>query len=551
MELDFVSALSAITALNPDQECLAFRDLSLTRSQFLDRVVRLSQVLTAHDIGLRKNPADTPYSSHNDHVALYLLNGNEYLEGMLGAWAARAASFNVNYRYVANELLYLLNNAETAAIIVHERFTPALVDVLAQLETKPRLILVVADGSGHGLLDGALDYETALSQMTGFNALENEYRGHPDDLYLCYTGGTTGMPKGTMWRQADFMVAALGIRRRDGSEYDSLDELAAAVRGTVRALPAAPLMHGAAHWNALSSLLAGGAVVIQNNVESFDPVDILQTVERHRASSLLLVGDPMARPLLDHLEPNLESYDLSSLRHVLSGGAVLSPATKNRLIDAVPHLTVVDVLGSTESGRQGVAHTKPGQTGSSTFAPSPTSVVLSEDLTQVLPRDNHEIGWLGQGGRVPIGYLNDEAASRKTFPVIDGVRYSVPGDRAHYGEDGSIVLLGRDSVCINSGGEKIFAEEVETAVKNHPAVDDAVVCGRPSERWGNEVTAIVSLKAGETLTLSGLTNSLDGELARYKFPRALVIVDKVVRAPSGKADYRWAKERALESLNVT
>ncbi len=547
MELSVAAACEAVAAAHPERECLVTARGSWSWARVQDRTRRLAAVLTDAGLGRCDTDGDPRWSSPHDHVALYLHNGNEYLEGMLGAWKARCAPFNVNYRYVAEELRYLLDDAGARAVVVQGCFAPVLAEVLPTLQRPPTLILQVDDGSGEALLPGAIDYESALAAADPDlpAALVTGWSG--DDLYLCYTGGTTGMPKGTMWRQADFVVAALGVRHRDGRDYDSLAELVADARGSVRALPAPPLMHGAAHWNALSCWLAGGTVIIQSVVDRFDPTDVLDTVERHGATSLLVVGDPMARPLVDTLRTEAErgrSRDLSSLRHLLSGGAVLSPMLKGELLDLLPGLTVVDVLGSTESGRQGVSQVRAGDATTASFAPSPTACVLSEDLSRRLDPGETELGWLAQSGRVPLGYLGDPDKSRRTFPVADGVRYAVAGDRAVLLADGTIELHGRDSVCINTGGEKVFAEEVETAVKRHPAVLDAVVCGRPSPRWGEEVVAIVALRPGSDVSDDELRAVAGEHLARYKLPRAVLRVDQVLRAPSGKADYRWAREQA-------
>ena len=541
MELNVPRILDAVASRHPEREALLFRDRRLLWADVRDRTDRLASVLQTAGIGVRGTFGTGPrWASVHDHVALLLHNGNEYLEGMIGSWKARAAPFNVNYRYVRDELIHLLDAAHTRAIIVHEAFTPTLAEVLDELRRPPTLILQVADGSGHGLLDGALELEAALS------AADPMRRPDPatwsgDDLYLCFTGGTTGLPKGAMWRQADFLVAALGVRRRDGSEYESLDELVDAAHGRVRALPAPPLMHGAAHWNALSCWIAGGTVIIQDRPETFDAADVLDVAERHDATSLLVVGDPMARPLVDELRRT--SRDLSSVRHVLSGGAVLSPGVAAELHELLGDVTIVDVLGSTESGRQAVATSSVGSsepTRSRRFVPSPTTVLLSEDRHDVVPATSDRIGWLAQGGRVPLGYLDDEAATEATFPVVGGERRAVPGDRARWRRDGSIELLGRDSVCINTGGEKVFAEEVETALKRHPAVYDAVVCGRPSPRWGSEVVAIVQLRDDHDPTDRELVETAGETLARYKLPKVIIRHPAIVRSPSGKADYRWA-----------
>ncbi len=554
MELDVASICEAIAAKQPDADCVIFRDRVLSWAQVQDRTLRLARVL--HDAGLGPQNTSTAGTAHTPTqrwqspqslVALYMLNGNEYLESMLGAWKSRCVPFNVNYRYVAEELTYLLKDSSAEGIIIHERFAPVLESVLASLDHQPKIILQVADGSGYELVRGAVDYETALLGATPTLPAFITDGLSGDDVYLCYTGGTTGMPKGAMWRQADFLVSALGVRSRSGEEFETLDQLVAEAHGRVRALPAPPLMHGAAHWNALSAWIAGGAVIIQSVVDHFDPEDVLSTVERTAATSLLLVGDPMARPLLDQLAQEKIAgrvRDLSSLRHLLSGGAVLSEGVQAQLLEYLPQISIVDVLGSTEAGRQGVARRSAVNSTSSGFTPAATSVVLNEDLSGTLMPGDPESGWLAQTGRVPLGYLGDQAKSEATFPVIDGVRYAIAGDRARLTSDGSIELLGRDSACITTGGEKVFAEEVETAVKAHRAVFDAVVCGRPSERFGSEVVAIVQLREGELATDDEILAVAAEHIARYKLPRKIIRKQQILRSPSGKADYRWAKEQA-------
>ncbi len=299
---------------------------------------------------------------------------------------------------------------------------------------------------------------------------------------MLYTGGTTGYPKGVLWRQADFLVSALGLSRRDGTDFASVDEVVARAAGgdRVRSLPAPPFMHGAAHWNALSTWLSGGTVIIQDHVDRFDAADVLDTAARHGASTLLIVGDAFARPLVDELARH--TYELPHLRHVFSSGAILSSPLKQALLDLVPGLRILDVLGSSESGRQGVRRTSATEAArSANFERDATSVVISDDHLRILAPGDTELGWLATRGRVPRGYLGDEAKTRRTFPEIDGQRYAVPGDRARVLADGSIELHGRDSVTINSGGEKIFAEEVEHALKHHPDVHDALG-GRAPER---------------------------------------------------------------------
>ena len=339
---------------------------------------------------------------------------------------------------------------------------------------------------------------------------------------------------------------ALGVRRKDGTDYESMAELVEpATRRNLATLPAPPLMHGAAMWNALSTWINGGTIVIQDQVVHLDPVDILDTCERHHVTSLLIVGDAFARPLLD--EQRRQPRDLSALRFVLTGGAILSPALRSELLALVPQVRIVDVLGSSESGRQAVANTVSGdEIGPTRFAPSPTAAVLDEGLTHRLsPGDGH-IGWLAQSGRIPRGYLGDEAKTLATFPVVDGQRWSVPGDRAALRADGTVELHGRESVTINTGGEKVFAEEVEQVLKHHPAVYDVLVVGRPSPTWGQEVVAVVAVVPGQAVTLAELRDVGAEHLARYKLPKDLVIAAAISRSPSGKPDYAWARQLVTE-----
>jgi fatty-acyl-CoA synthase len=527
-----VAALhEAIAAEVPTRDCIVAAGVRRSWAEVTDRTRRLAAVLAGAGVGRRRDlPAAgdlPPWQSPHDHVALYLHNGHEYLEGMLGAWKAGAVGVNVNYRYVASELRYVLGDSGALGVVFHAAFAPTLAAVLADL---PHLdvLLQVPDRSGNALLPGARWYEDALAA-----ASPRPPEGlSPDDRYILYTGGTTGMPKGTLWRQGDFLATALGV---DAPAAEVIGR--AGHRAGLRTLPSAPFMHGAAHWNAISAWMSGGTVVVQDETTRLDPVDILTTCERERVTALQIVGDPFARPLLDELDRG--DHDLSSLRLLLSGGAVLSEPVRARWSEAVPHARIVDVLGSSETGRQAVA----GRT--SAFRPERTTVVLSADRGRRLAPGDDEIGWLAQAGRVPLGYLGDEAKSAATFPVIGGVRHAVAGDRVRFRADGTIELLGRDSVTINTGGEKVFAEEVEQVLTAHPAIADAVVAGRPSERWGSEIVAV--LQAGPGAEPPGddvLRAHCRAELAGYKVPKAFVWVDQVVRSPAGKPDYAWAREVA-------
>jgi fatty-acyl-CoA synthase len=532
----------AVAAAVPDRECLVFRDRRLTWRAMTDRTRRLADVLRRHGLGARAARADLQnWESGQDHVALYLYNGNEYLEGMLGAFKSRTVPVNVNYRYVDEELVYLLNDADARAILYHASFAPTLARIRARIPGV-RLWLQVDDGSGEPLLPGALDYERALAE-----ADPREPEGlSPDDLYVLYTGGTTGMPKGVLWRQEDIFHAALS----GGARYESLAQIVArAVAPPLRALPAPPFMHGAAHWVAFNMWTVGATVVVQSETRRLDPDDVWSTIEREKVNALTIVGDAFARPLLDQLA--VKSYDLSSFFLLTSGGAILTAAAKDEFLRHLPNLRILDALGSSESGAQAAQFsTASAKATTGDFALSPGNVILREDLSGVVPPGSEEKGWLARTGSIPLGYYGDKQKTERTFPVIEGTRYAVPGDRATLAADGTIRLLGRDSVTINTGGEKVFAEEVEHALKHHPAVYDAVVVGTPDPRFGQQVTALVRLRPGMRASDEELGTAAREHVAGYKAPRAYVFVDEIVRSPSGKADYRWAKATALAALEI-
>jgi fatty-acyl-CoA synthase len=534
MEFAVADIHEAIAASRPDQDCLVFRDLRLTWAEVTERTRRLANHLVDRGLGVRTERSELAgHESGQSHLAIYLHNGNEYLESMLGAFKARVAPFNVNYRYVAEELRYLLNDAKAEAVVVHSQFAPTLAAVLPDLPDL-RVILQVPDASNHELLPGAVWYEDALA---GASADRPPVTPSPDDLYILYTGGTTGMPKGVLWRNGDANVSCFG-----GSAAETMDGIVAEATAGLRALLAPPFMHGAGHWMSFRTWNTGGTIFVQSTPERLDPVDVWGLIERERLNFLLIVGDAFARPLLDGLDQH--SYDLSCLTVLLSGGAPLSANLKDEFLRHLPTLMIVDGLGSSEAGGQLSQVSAGGGATTGTVPISPGNHVLSADLDRELPAGADELGWLAKSGRLALGYLGDAAKTARTYPVVDGVRYAVPGDRARLRSDGMIELHGRDSVTINSGGEKIFAEEVEAAIKAHPGVYDCVVAGRPSERWGNEVVAVVRVREGYEVDEAGLLAEAERHIARYKLPKAFVFVPEIVRSPSGKADYRWAKQVA-------
>jgi acyl-CoA synthetase (AMP-forming)/AMP-acid ligase II len=529
--LSLAEVHEAIAASRPDQECLVFRDRRLTWAQITVRTRRLANHLIDAGLGCHTERVDLKgHESGQDHLAIYLHNGNEYLESMLGAIKARVVPFNVNYRYVAEELRYLLTDSGATAVVVHSQFVPTLAEVLPDLP-KLKVIIQVPDESGHPLLTGAVWYEDALAAAS---PQRPAVTWSADDLYILYTGGTTGMPKGVMWRNGDAMVECFG-----GSKTAvTLEDWVAEANVGLRALLAPPFMHGAGHWVSFRTWLGGGTVFVQSVPERLDPTDIWGLVQRERLNFLLIVGDAFARPLLDELDR--QHYDLSSLTVILSGGAALSANLKDEFLAHLPTLMIVDGLGSSEAGGQ-ISHVSTsGGASTGTFDLTPGNHVLSADLNRVLAPGDPEIGWLAKSGRLALGYLNDPNKTAVTYPVVDGQRYAVPGDRARLRADNVVELHGRDSVTINSGGEKIFAEEVEAALKAHPAVYDCVVAGRPSQRWGNEVVAVVRIREGYAATDDELRAEAERHIARYKLPKVILRVPEIQRSPSGKADYRWA-----------
>ena len=501
----------------PDREAVVHGTRRLTFAELDERAGRLAAVLASAGVGV------------DDHVGLHLWNGTEYLEGMLAAYKLRAVPVNINYRYVADELRYLFDDADLVAV-VHEPSFASLVEEARP----PALRFTLARGDA---------YERALTAVDSPAPPAAGRSG--DDRYILYTGGTTGPPKGVVWRHEDIFFAALG----GGGDppITSPEELGErAPRGRTRMLPACPFMHGSAHWMALSTLYRGGTIVIDPS-PTFRAEDVWQAVADEAVTFLVIVGDAFARPLLEALDgPGRDRWDLTSLTVILSGGAVLSPTVKDELLARLPGCMVVDGFGASETGGQGQMVAVPRATGTNPrFRMDAATTVLDDDLRPLAPGSG-VVGRLARRGRIPLGYHKDPERTAATFPVVDGVRWSVPGDLAVVEDDGTITVLGRGSVSINTGGEKVHPEEVEAALKGHPSVFDAVVVGIPDPRWGQRVTAVVQLRPEATPpSVDDIAAHVRQSLAGYKVPRSLVVVDEVLRSPSGKADYRWALDVAL------
>lgn len=549
-DFDLSTVFRTVAATLPDHEVLIWRDLRLTYAQMDARIDGVAHYLVDRGLGCRTEREHLQgHESGQDHIGLYLRNGNEYLEAMVAGYRARVAPFNVNYRYVEEELLYLLGDAKAKALVYAAEFAPQVASIRDRLPDL-RVLIQVADDSGNPLLEGAVDYEsiTATAQPAAEMPTPSG-----DDLYILYTGGTTGMPKGVLWRQHDIFMSAMGGRPFTGgaelNSYQDLIDQVNAAPGVRSFLVLPPLMHGAAQWGVFNTISAGGWIAVPDDVTRFDASAILQLAAREHVLSIPVVGDAMARPLVDAIEKG--DYDLSGLMALTNGGAPLSPTVRDRLLAVLPNLMILDAVGASESGAQMTSvATKGAEMQTATFTPLADTTVVATDFSRVLSPGDGE-GWLARRVFVPLGYLGDAEKTARTFPTIDGVRFSIPGDKARFLADGRIELLGRDSVTINSGGEKIFAEEVERAVASHPAVYDVVVTGRPSERWGSEVVAIVQLAQGKNATDEELIEACRPHIAQYKFPKAFVRTDHVVRSPAGKADYRWAKELAAHSLGAS
>ena len=534
-EWSIPAVLDEVTAVAPDRDMIVWTSVRRTFAEEQDRTRRLAAFLAGQGIGVEREAAELDrWECGQSRVAILLSNCPAYLETMIAAYRARAVPYNVNHHYNAGEVGALLAQIGADAVVYHRRLAP----LLAEADLDDAVLIDVDDGSGAAPLPGSTELERAIEDAGDVAGLPAP---SPDDRYLVCTGGTTGRPKGVLWRQADVYVSAMG--GMDGATSESITSIATSGAGVWFAAP--PLMHAAAQWTVFAALHNGATVVLHDDSVAFDARTILETAARERVTLMTIVGDAYARPLVEELRR--ADYDLSSLSSVGTGGAVTSQALKEELLDLVPHLTITDGYGSSETGGMAFGLSRKGES-VRRFAPSSGATVLSEDRTRFLAPGDEEIGWTARVGRIPLGYLDDRAATEQTFPVIDGQRVSVPGDRATLAPDGTIAVLGRDAMVVNSGGEKIFVEEVEEAIRLHPDVLDALVVGRPSERFGEEVVALVQLRPGAALAPGDVRDFAARSVARFKAPRAVLLCDRLGRHPSGKPDYRWAREVAADAV---
>jgi acyl-CoA synthetase (AMP-forming)/AMP-acid ligase II len=530
MEFNIADLFESIADAIPQRPAVVSGSTRLTYAELDARANRLAHAL--RDRGVRAG----------DHVGLFLYNGNEFLEAMLAAFKIRAVPININYRYVEEELAYLFTNADLVVLVVQRELAPRALAVAERVPTL-KTIVVVDDDSSHTTPPGTLDYEPTLASSSPERRFE---RRSGRDHYIIYTGGTTGMPRGVVWQHEDVFYAGLQGGNAGGDPLQKPEELGPLVASKeepLTYLPAAPFIHGAAQWAAIIGWFGGGKVVLSPG-RSFDAKQVCELVAREQVNTLLLVGDAMARPLVEALGAG--SYDTSSLFVIASAGAILSDVVKDELQERLPHAMILNNFGATETGHQGMVGFGEATEGRPTFAMDESNTVLGDDHKPIAPGSGI-IGRLARRGRLPIGYYKDPAKTAATFITIDGERWVVPGDLATIQEDGRITVFGRGAVCINTGGEKVFPEEVEAALKAHPGVADAVVVGVPDEKWGQRVAAVVQPRPGADLTLGSLEAHCRTRIAGYKIPRQLALVTEMVRHPSGKPDYRWAAETARAS----
>ena len=541
MNWNFGTVLESVADAIPDHTALVHGERRRTWRELDERASRLAGAFRGLGLG--------PGSK----VAFYLYNSNEYLETLFACFKLRAVPANVNYRYTEEELAYLLENSDAEVVVYHGSLGKQ-VDAVRDPSLQVRAAIQVDDGSP--LVDGAVRYEDLVEAHEPMERIDRS----GDDLIFLYTGGTTGMPKAVMWRHEDLFAAlaplAYSFFGLDMPE-DSKDAGARAQKvhesGLVPVhLPASPLMHGTGQFSTLQALLLGGTIVTLEN-RHFDPHELWQTVQREHVTQIAIVGDAFAKPMLralDEADARGQPYDLSSLVLVISSGVMWSEAVKRALIERHP-VIAYDSLGSSEGVGFANAITSTDSEGETAkFGIGPHTKVFTDDGREVQPGSG-EVGHLAVGGHIPVGYYKDAAKTAETFRVVDGTRYSIPGDYATVEADGTITLLGRGSVSINSGGEKIFPEEVEEAVKQHPSVADVVVVGVPDDRFGEAVTAVVAPAPGATPDEDEIAAAVESSgLARFKRPRHVVVVEGVPRGPNGKADYAWARETARSRLDA-
>jgi 3-oxocholest-4-en-26-oate---CoA ligase len=514
----------------PDRLAVACGDDEATYAELEEQANRLAHHLAEHGV------------TAGSHVGMCTRNRLQAVVTMLAVYKLRAALVNVNYRYTANEIKYVLDNADVVALVHERMYSDRVAAALGSGAPSVKHVVVIEDESELPFEGTA--YQDALAGSRPDRDFE-ERSG--DDLYLLYTGGTTGMPKGVMWRHEDvWRTLGGGINFVTGepleSEYEQA-EMGKVTGGMVR-LCLAPLIHGNAQWAGLMALFGGDTVVL---LPQFDPAEVWKAVERRKVNVVVLIGDAMARPMIEAFHQS--SYDVSSFYAISSSAALFSQSVKNEYLAALPNAVITDAIGSSETGFMGIGMiTKDSEQGiGGPRVSAGRDTIVIDEYNKPIPPGSDEIGRLARGGHIPLGYYKDPEKTARLFVEVDGKRYTVPGDFARHEADGTITLLGRGNTCVNTGGEKVFPEEVEAAMMSHPDVFDVLVIGVPDERLGQRVAAVIEARPGATPSAESLIEHARAEIAGYKVPRSIWLVDKIQRTVTGKADYRWASEFAAEN----
>ena len=526
--------LDAIAEAVPDRAMTVCADRASTFAESADRTRRHANFLAGRGFGAhRERDALERWECGQDRVAL-IMHNDLYPDMVIGCLKARTVPVNINHYYTPREVGELLAYVKPRGVIYHRSLGAKFADVLPPQTAD--LLVSIDDGTTAPELPGAITLEDALAQ----GDTDRGVSPSPDDLIMICTGGTTGRPKGVLWRQWDMYMTSM-----NGAAHASVDEIRDKVRhGGPPWYAVSPLMHAAGMWTAFAAIMNGLTAILYDSRTKFDPRTVLETVEREKPGMMTMVGDAYAGPLVEELQQR--SYDLSSLLAIGTGGAATNPKFQRALLEAMPQITLINGYGSSETGNMAFGHSQHGQQ-RDTFQFREGGLVLSDDYRRFLKPGDPEVGWVARAGRIPLGYFDDEQATRMTFPEVDGQRVVISGDRASVEPDGTLRLFGRDSLVVNTGGEKVFVEEVEEVLRAHPGVADAVVVGRPSERWGEEIVAVVAQHrdCGD-VTHDELDALCTTHLARFKAPKQYIFVEQIRRLGNGKADYRWAKSVATQ-----
>ena len=543
MEFNAADIFEGVVDRVPDREAIVHGSTRLTYKELDARSNKAANALKK--LGIKKG----------SHIGIYAFNCVEWLEIMLGAYKLCAIPININYRYVEEELKYLIENADMEAIFYHKQFSRKLENIKGQLPLLKSFICINDHSDNENVIEESFDFESLIINEDE-SRLKVQRSG--DDQYILYTGGTTGMPKGVVWRMEDvLMTLGGGIDAVTGEKYKTPEEFAdKCFQDQTIALALAPFMHGGAQWQSFNAFFSGWKLIINDQI-SFDADYIWEVVAKEKVMNLTIMGDAMGRPLCDALPKAIEKgLDLSSLFVLSSTASVFSATIKDTILEFLPNLFLIDAVGSSETGATGVnIHTKDGKLKDSGGGPKFTkpefSEILNLDTKEIIPpSDTQTIGYLARKGHVPLAYYKDEEKSKKTFIEVNGERYSIPGDMAKYEADGQMTLLGRGSVSINSGGEKIFPEEVEMALKAHPNIFDCLVVGVKDDRWGQKVVAVIQRREDIEMSLEEIKEVASKYIASYKMPKAIVFSELIERAPSGKPNYQWAQQYANSELRI-